>query len=344
MPHERHVKLMADAQPELRLPPPVEAQLEFTGAVRGRAGSSSVPSVQAFFDALQPPLREPALPKIGASSQRLRNAPPIDERPPMGVVDVGFVRRQVETSRTALDMVGVPIGRDALRKTPKARMPIVVHQKYRDRGKAALMRTGELMRQDEQALLAARRARAERTRLRLRAVQEANRRFTAHLPVQVAAARAPQAELLAYQSAAAERTRQFGAEEVTTLIETFEGHHTKAVIDDDDESDATAERWHTRKGDRGVEHAQAAPQLEELGFSFSVNADAPQRLELEVQPLKRPVPPQLQLQGQGMGQGGVRSMVMPMAPVAEVEEQASAGGGTAGGESHADGLLPPLVG
>lgn len=208
--------------PPLPKLPPVAKKLDFSCA-SSRAGSTSLADVEAFFTALEPGPPSLTLPKVEARklTQRLRRAQPLSKALPMGKLDQGFVHQQVMHTRNSSDMVGVPINREALRQTPRARVEMVLRPGFRERGQAAVALAEDRQRRHEEAVYRARAAVAEQTRAHLREAYDAHRKQTMGQPVLVAAKR----QWDEHERFTSLQEAQHGAAEVANLITNFEGMH-----------------------------------------------------------------------------------------------------------------------
>lgn len=172
--------------------------LDFSHSGKRAAGCLADAAVEDFFHSLRgspDPVVLPPLRARGTRTQRLHAAPPLDHLPPYGVPDGVHERARVEMTRTQADLDrlgGAHIGRDALRKTPACRATHVLRPGYVDRGTANTMRAAAAAAREEQLHAAARLARAEVTRRRMRCISEGARRQARALPVPVAADKAAQ--------------------------------------------------------------------------------------------------------------------------------------------------------
>jgi hypothetical protein len=145
------------------------------GAVHSRIGSSSLPEVQTFFDqrlfgSTVEPASLPASAQMGTRVQRLKGAQPCERRRPIEVPtdDPATQAAKIASTRTAAQMVGVSIEREALRQTPLERTKHVLRPGYRERGVAQEALLHALREDDERQRLAFRAERAEATRRRRR--------------------------------------------------------------------------------------------------------------------------------------------------------------------------------
>lgn len=222
----RHIQINSKA--ELLLPPmglpAASSSLDFAGGVRGRVGVSFEPDVKAFFDSFDAPKAAERMPV--RNTQRLRAAAPICNAPPPGITgqdELQWRRVLVEDSRTAADLVGLPIDRESYRQLPKARVNVVLRPGYRERGQAAMTKASELQRSDEASRVAARHLRAERTRRRQRAIVNASRQAALQLPVQRAAALEAERERGMHDFQLQSEAAQQGAEDVAQQLPAFEG-------------------------------------------------------------------------------------------------------------------------
>jgi len=191
------------------------------GGVRGRVGNTAHPDVKNFFEGIQgPPVEPDKLPVMGPRGQVLVVAPPLSALPPMGQIGadgLAYARALKADSRTAADLVGMPLDREAYRALPKQRLGIVVRPGYREKAKAAMSRAEQQARAEEQARAAATFARAERTRRRTRAVADAHRAQTLEQPVQRRAAYEATMEVVEAEWAVARGWSEQGASDVATL-------------------------------------------------------------------------------------------------------------------------------
>ena len=248
------------SQPEILtyLPKPTEKNLEFQGGVRGRVGASSLPEVKDFFDQLTEPVPVPMLPTLPKHSQRLRIATPLDQRMPMNRIDTSFARAQRERTRTAADMIGLSIDREALRRTAANRVALAVRPGFRERGQAAMKHAGDLDQLDSIARARYRAARTEQTRIRHRAVQEAHREETLRQPVVRTVAHDTRLEAVAHEATILGQWASEGARDVILQLRAFEGAN-------DSGPPVTPGPMRTRQGTADV--AEAAAKAAQMRYS-----------------------------------------------------------------------------
>ena len=157
---------------------------------RSRIGCASLPDVQLFFDQKlykEPPGQVvlPAMQRLGTQTQRLKKAPSIEHRHQWGVKETGqFAQAEVAHKEQLVDnLVGITIGKAALRQTPASRLKHVLRPGFAEHGARIVAMAKEADKADERAYLYYRSLRAEETRQKMRAIRERNKQVTRRQPV-----------------------------------------------------------------------------------------------------------------------------------------------------------------
>ena len=227
-------RVLLDSMPiDMENPRPIEAlpdgPLAAFDAVHSRVGNTAIPAVQSFFDdrlfgAPVKPLVLPAMAKTGTRLQRLRNAPSMVGRRPMGVpTDDAITRLKLQAStRTHHDMLGIAIPKERLRQTPMARQALAVRPGFHERALAQDEHLRKLREADDVSRLVYRQHVAEQTRRRMRQVREEGIERTRMQPVIQQYARMGQQHAYSHQHAAYSRDVMAGAGEVAGDLESFD--------------------------------------------------------------------------------------------------------------------------
>lgn len=184
--------------------------------------------VQGFFDALlgKPPGPEQPPMRGTGPSQKLKTAMPPELRPEYGrstwAQDPAHMVDVVASTRTAQDLVGVPIDREALRATPKNRLDLVCRPGFEERAKAAVARAERLDRRDERQRREYNQRVADATRERMRRTREGHHARGHHAdPVQSEHATMVATARLARMHAELDASTAEGAEELASGLASF---------------------------------------------------------------------------------------------------------------------------
>ena len=202
-----------------------------------RVGCASLPDVQIFFNERlyeneAEPFKLPTMGRLGTHTQRLRRMPSIAGRHEWGISETGeFARAELIAKEELVDrLVGVPITKEALRKTPANRLRHVLKSEYLQKGAELEARAAAQEAAEDHAWRVHRNMRAEHTRQKMRVTVSDHARETRRLPMARQLAERSERQQSALWASQWHASNVEGALEVEAALDIWE--RTKVARDD----------------------------------------------------------------------------------------------------------------